>query len=127
MALTTETTEVRGIEQDVVITAGTIVDGDAQVILVNGLTAFDVTQLTAIQDSIDGTAITTMVQALAEYTMPNGQTGDVYYSQMIFDLADANERFVPTYQSYAPEIKATLAAHEATLADHEARITALEP
>lgn len=123
MSLTTVSVTVRGITQDAV----EVVADPQTVILVNGMNGFDKKHLEAIQTSIDGVSINNMTEALAAYTMPNGQTGTVYYDGYILNVTDVNAAFIPDFASYVSTTDGRLDTNEAQLADHEARITALEP
>ncbi len=88
--------------------------GSDEIILEKQLTAFDEKHLEAA-----------IAAGLANYTMPNGTTADVYFAKFTRTAAEITTQYAKARLKTGTAT--TLESFETQLADHETRITALEP
>lgn len=95
-------------------TVNSIDIGTDEIIIEGQLTDFDQKHLEAAIGA-----------GLANYTMPNGTTADVYFANFTRTAAEITSQYAQARLKSG--VAATLETTETQLADHEARITALEP
>lgn len=94
--------------------------GTDEIILADYLSEFDAQHLEAALAVADEEGKT-----LADYTMPNGKTADVYFAAFVRSEAE----LIAQYQVYQAKIGGSgqVAANTAAIAGLDARVTILEP
>lgn len=112
MAITYTSIDVSG---DASVTKDGIDIGTDEIVLAESLGSFEEKHLEAALAET----------ALADYTMPNGKTADVFFAEYSNALADLQAAFKQN-RIRSGQVTA-ISDLETTVADHEARITALEP
>lgn len=102
--------------------------GTDEIVLQESLSSFEESHLDAALTAAEAVGVT-----LADYTMPNGKTADVFFAPYANPLATLQSNFKFNrnrnggYVEAIADIQTVNDAQDVTLADHETRITTLEP
>lgn len=125
MALTFVTRTIRGVDQDVVVVDDTT---DEIVISKSNLTSFDIKHLEKAEALIaSDPAVTTLMEALQTYTMPNTSTAYAYYTPYLMNITEVNAAYLPRGINFDRTVWDQVQTNTTAIADHETRITTLEP